>query len=136
MENGEDLRFCCFEKMGKREWEREMERDRRGESRKLTVAAQEFNARTAHYIAGTPIPARITVRPDRSFHFSIRTPPTSTLLFSAAGVAPTKNKIRGAGNVAGPGVNAEGARGKTSAASPTNGNAVQIGRASCRERVF
>lgn len=46
---------------------------------------------------GTPIPALITVRPDRSFHFSLRTPPTSTLLLSAAGVNPGKGaKLRGA----------------------------------------
>ncbi|KAF2218204.1 50S ribosomal protein L11, partial [Elsinoe ampelina] len=63
---------------------------------------KEFNARTAHYIPGTPIPALVTVRPDRSFTFQIRTPPTSTLLMSAAGVAPVKNKLRGAGNTAGP----------------------------------
>ncbi|KAM0696458.1 hypothetical protein Q7P36_003705 [Cladosporium allicinum] len=63
---------------------------------------KEFNARTANYIAGTPVPARVTVRPDRSFHFEIRTPPTAQLLLAAAGVKATKNKVRGAGNVAGP----------------------------------
>lgn len=86
---------------------------------------QEFNARTAHYTPGTPIPARITVRPDRSFHFSLRTPPTATLLLSAAGAPAIKSKIRGAGNVPGPMNNHEGAKGKTSANSPTNGNAVK-----------
>ncbi|KAF2743908.1 ribosomal protein L11 [Sporormia fimetaria CBS 119925] len=84
---------------------------------------KEFNARTAHYIPGTPIPARITVRPDRSFHFSLRTPPTATLLLNAAGVPVVKNKVRGAGNVPGPMNNKEGAKGKTSTSSPTNGNA-------------
>ncbi|PNS17498.1 ribosomal protein L11 [Sphaceloma murrayae] len=63
---------------------------------------KEFNARTAHYLPGTPIPALVTVRPDRSFTFSVRTPPTATLLLSAAGVAPIKNRLRGAGNTAGP----------------------------------
>ncbi|KAF2268459.1 ribosomal protein L11 [Lojkania enalia] len=86
---------------------------------------KEFNARTAHYAPGTPIPARITVRPDRSFTFSLRTPPTATLLLSAAGVLPTKNKIRGAGNVPGPMNNHEGNKGKTSTSSPTNGNATK-----------
>ncbi|KAF2477936.1 ribosomal protein L11 [Lindgomyces ingoldianus] len=86
---------------------------------------KEFNARTAHYTPGTPIPARITVRPDRSFTFSLRTPPTATLLLSAAGVLPTKNKIRGAGNVPGPMNNTDGAKGKTSQGSPTAGNAVK-----------
>lgn len=44
----------------------------------------------------------MTVRPDRSFTFELRTPPTASLLLAAAGVSPTKNKLRGAGNVAGP----------------------------------
>ncbi|CAK1367306.1 54S ribosomal protein L19, mitochondrial [Cercospora beticola] len=63
---------------------------------------KEFNARTANYVPGTPVPARVTVRPDRSFHFEIRTPPTAQLLLSAAGVSPIKNKLKGAGNTAGP----------------------------------
>ena len=45
---------------------------------------------------GTPIPARVTVRPDRSFHFELRTPTTSYLLLQAAGVKERKGKIRGA----------------------------------------
>ena len=52
---------------------------------------------TAHIAPSTPIPALITVRPDRSFTFTLRTPPTSTLLLTAAGVAPSKGgKLRGA----------------------------------------
>lgn len=48
-------------------------------------------------IPGTPIPALITIRPDRTFHFILRSPPTSTLLLSAAGVSPSKNnRVRGA----------------------------------------
>jgi large subunit ribosomal protein L11 len=47
---------------------------------------------------GVPIPARVTVRPDRSFHFELRTPATSHLLFAAAGVKERKGKIRGAIN--------------------------------------
>src|SRR4051812_11330687 len=91
----------------------------------LLLTIQEFNARTSHYNPGTPIPARITVRPDRSFHFSLRTPPTATLLLSAAGVLPTKNKVRGAGNVPGPMNNHDGQKGKTSTNSPTVGNATK-----------
>ncbi|KAI9772363.1 MAG: hypothetical protein M1839_002499 [Geoglossum umbratile] len=56
---------------------------------------KEFNARTAHIVTGTPIPARVTVRPDRSFHFELRTPATSFLLLSAAGVKDRKGKLRG-----------------------------------------
>lgn len=93
------------------------------------ITRQEFNARTANYIPGTPIPARVTVRPDRSFHFEIRTPPTASLLLSAAGVSPIKNKLRGAGNTAGPKIKAAaaaaGATGKAAfhGASAPPGNA-------------
>lgn len=45
---------------------------------------QEFNARTQHVVAGTPMPTRVTVRADRSFHFDIRTPQTSWLIRNAA----------------------------------------------------
>ncbi|KKY27707.1 putative mitochondrial 54s ribosomal protein 19 [Phaeomoniella chlamydospora] len=59
---------------------------------------KEFNARTAHIQTGIPIPARVTVRPDRSFTFELRTPVTSWLLLKAAGVEPLKNRLRGANN--------------------------------------
>ncbi|MCJ1268671.1 hypothetical protein MMC22_008559 [Lobaria immixta] len=57
---------------------------------------KEFNARTAHMTPGVPIPARVTVRPDRSFHFELRTPATSYLLMQAAGIKERKGRIRGA----------------------------------------
>jgi large subunit ribosomal protein L11 len=47
---------------------------------------------------GVPIPARVTVRPDRSFHFEVRTPATSYLLLRAAGVQMEKGKLKGANN--------------------------------------
>ncbi|CZR64951.1 probable 60S ribosomal protein L19, mitochondrial precursor [Phialocephala subalpina] len=56
---------------------------------------KEFNARTAHMVVGTPIPARVTVRPDRSFHFDIRTPTTAYLLLKAADVELKKGKLKG-----------------------------------------
>lgn len=58
---------------------------------------QEFNARTAHINPGTPLPVRVIVRPDRSFHFDVRTPQTSWLLLNAA-EAPMgkKGKRKGA----------------------------------------
>ncbi|EKD20057.1 mitochondrial 54S ribosomal protein uL11m [Drepanopeziza brunnea f. sp. 'multigermtubi'] len=56
---------------------------------------KEFNARTAHMIPGTPTPARVTVRPDRSFHFEIRTPTTTYLLLRAANVELKKGKLKG-----------------------------------------
>ena len=45
---------------------------------------------------GIPIPARVTVRPDRSFHFELRTPTTSYLLLQAANVKERNGKVRGA----------------------------------------
>ncbi|KAI9842195.1 MAG: hypothetical protein M1837_007408 [Sclerophora amabilis] len=57
---------------------------------------KEFNARTTHITAGVPIPARVTVRPDRTFHFELRTPTTAHLLMNAAGVRERKGKARGA----------------------------------------
>ncbi|KAI3402196.1 hypothetical protein diail_125 [Diaporthe ilicicola] len=57
----------------------------------------EFNARTGHINPGTPLPVRVTVRPDRTFHFEVRTPQTSWLLLNAAN-APLgrKGKRKGA----------------------------------------
>lgn len=43
------------------------------------------------------MPARVTVRPDRTFTFDLRTPNTSWLLLQAAGVKEIKGKVRGAG---------------------------------------
>jgi len=57
---------------------------------------QEFNARTAHINPGIPMPVRVTVRGDRSFHFDIRTPHTSWLLLNAANAPLKKGKRKGA----------------------------------------
>ncbi|KAI9679378.1 MAG: hypothetical protein M1817_005400 [Caeruleum heppii] len=59
---------------------------------------KEFNARTAHMNVGVPIPARVTVRPDRTFHFELRTPTTSYLVMNAAGLKSIPGKARGANN--------------------------------------
>ncbi|TPX06951.1 uncharacterized protein E0L32_011096 [Thyridium curvatum] len=60
---------------------------------------KEFNARTAHINPGTPMPVRVTVRPDRTFHFDVRTPHTSWLLLNAAEVPlGKKGKRKGASN--------------------------------------
>lgn len=45
---------------------------------------KEFNARTANYQPGTPIPVLLTVKADRSFTFEMKSPPTSWLLLKAA----------------------------------------------------
>jgi large subunit ribosomal protein L11 len=48
---------------------------------------KEFNARTAHYIPGTPMQIEMIVqRAARTFTFDIKSPPTSWLLLRCAGV--------------------------------------------------
>jgi large subunit ribosomal protein L11 len=42
------------------------------------------------------MPCRVIVRPDRSFHFDIRTPQTSWLLLNAAEAPESKGKRKGA----------------------------------------
>jgi large subunit ribosomal protein L11 len=49
---------------------------------RLTIS----NARTAHLAPSVPTPTAITINPDRTFSFSIRTPPVSYLLKKAAGI--------------------------------------------------
>ena len=44
------------------------------------------NAKTAHLQPSVPTPTSITINPDRTFSFSIRTPPVSYLLKKAAGI--------------------------------------------------
>lgn len=47
---------------------------------------KEFNARTASYAPGVPIPVALIVKPDRSFTFELKSPPTGYLLLRAAGI--------------------------------------------------
>ncbi|GCE98833.1 mitochondrial 54S ribosomal protein YmL19 [Zygosaccharomyces mellis] len=47
---------------------------------------KEFNARTSMYQPGVPIPVSITIKPDRSFSFEMKSPPTVYLLLKALGV--------------------------------------------------
>lgn len=47
---------------------------------------KEFNARTASYQPGTPIPVLITIKPDRTFQFEMKSPPTGFLLLKALGL--------------------------------------------------
>jgi large subunit ribosomal protein L11 len=59
---------------------------------------KEFNARTKD-MAGTIIPAVISVYADRSFTFELKSPPASVLLSKAAGIAkgsgiPNRTKVR------------------------------------------
>lgn len=47
---------------------------------------KEFNARTVAYATGVPLPVLITIRPNRTFAFDIKTPSTAYLLMKAAGI--------------------------------------------------
>lgn len=53
---------------------------------------KEFNARTAHYQPGTPIPVLLTVKKDRTFTFEMKSPPTSWLIMKAANVTKGSDK--------------------------------------------
>lgn len=101
---------------------------------------QEFNARTSNYHPGTPIPALVTVRPDRTFHFEIRTPPTSTLLLIAARVSPVRGRLRGAGNSSGPNKQRSAAAAAAAAAISSGAGvsraAAAAGRAAANERAM
>ncbi len=47
---------------------------------------KEFNARTQEYIADTPVPVVVTIKPDRTFTFETKSPNTVWLLMKAAGI--------------------------------------------------
>ncbi|CAN3354293.1 large ribosomal subunit protein uL11m [Diutina catenulata] len=53
---------------------------------------KEFNARTANMNPGTPVPVLLTIKPDRSFSFEMKSPPTSWLLMQAAGIDKGSDK--------------------------------------------
>jgi large subunit ribosomal protein L11 len=52
----------------------------------IMAFCKDYNARTAH-LAGSIIPAEITIFQDNSFRFVLKTPPASDLLKKAAGVS-------------------------------------------------
>ncbi|GAA5820418.1 hypothetical protein JCM11251_005617 [Rhodosporidiobolus azoricus] len=47
---------------------------------------KDFNARTASLLPGTPTPVLITIQPDRTFTFVTKSPPTTHLIKTAAGI--------------------------------------------------
>jgi large subunit ribosomal protein L11 len=51
----------------------------------IMAFCKDYNARTAH-LAGSIIPAEITIFQDNSFKFELKTPPATDLLKRAAGV--------------------------------------------------
>jgi large subunit ribosomal protein L11 len=52
----------------------------------IMAFCKDYNARTAH-LAGSIIPAEITVFQDNSFRFVLKTPPATDLLKKAAGIS-------------------------------------------------
>ncbi|SCU87315.1 LADA_0E03268g1_1 [Lachancea dasiensis] len=56
---------------------------------------KEFNARTSSYQPGTPVPVYITIKPNRTFTFEMKSPPTGFLLLKSLG----KDKGMGQPNV-------------------------------------
>lgn len=56
--------------------------------RGLNIAAfcKDFNARTAHFIEGVPLPCRILVKSDRSYELTIHNPPSTYYVKQAAGI--------------------------------------------------
>jgi large subunit ribosomal protein L11 len=58
----------------------------------IMAFCKDYNARTAH-MAGSIIPAEITVFQDNSFRFVLKTPPATDLLKKAAGVSKGASDI-------------------------------------------
>ena len=59
----------------------------------IMAFCKEYNARTAH-LAGSIIPAEITVFQDNSFRFVLKTPPATDLLKKAAGVPKGASDVK------------------------------------------
>lgn len=53
---------------------------------------KEFNARTANLVPGAPCPVVLTIKPDRSFTFELKSPLTGWLLMQAAGAKQGSGK--------------------------------------------
>jgi large subunit ribosomal protein L11 len=58
----------------------------------IMAFCKDYNARTAH-MAGSIIPAEITVFQDNSFRFVLKTPPATDLLKKAAGISKGASEV-------------------------------------------
>jgi large subunit ribosomal protein L11 len=58
----------------------------------IMAFCKDYNARTAH-LAGSVIPAEITIFQDNSFRFVLKTPPATDLLKKAAGVSKGSSDV-------------------------------------------
>jgi large subunit ribosomal protein L11 len=59
----------------------------------IMAFCKEFNAKTADFEIGTPLPTVISVYKDKSFTFVIKTPPASYFLKKAAGIKSGSSKV-------------------------------------------
>jgi len=60
---------------------------------------KEFNAKSADFPPGTPVPVVITYYQDKSFSLELKTPPTSFLLKQAANLPLVGKRNRAKGSV-------------------------------------
>ncbi|NPD15509.1 50S ribosomal protein L11 [Xinfangfangia sp. D13-10-4-6] len=63
----------------------------------IMAFTKEFNAKSAEYPPGTPIPTIITYYQDKSFSLELKTPPAAFLVKEAAGLKPVgkRNRTKG-----------------------------------------
>ena len=64
----------------------------------IMAFVKEFNAKSAEFAPGTPIPTVITYYQDKSFSLDLKTPPASFLLKAAAGLPPVGKRNRAKGS--------------------------------------
>ena len=64
----------------------------------IMMFVKEFNAKSADFPAGTPIPTIITYYADKSFSLELKTPPASFLVKEAAGLKPVGKRNRAKGS--------------------------------------
>lgn len=64
----------------------------------IMAFTKEFNAKSAEFAAGTPIPTVVTYFQDKSFSMELKAPPASYLIKEAAGLKPVgkRNRMHGA----------------------------------------
>jgi large subunit ribosomal protein L11 len=65
----------------------------------IMAFVKEFNAKSADFPPGTPVPVIITYYQDKSFSLELKTPPASFLLKQAAGLPNVGKRNRARGSV-------------------------------------
>ncbi len=64
----------------------------------IMAFVKEFNAKSADFAPGTPVPVVITYYQDKSFSLELKTPPASFLVKQAAGLQPQGKRNRAKGS--------------------------------------